>query len=110
MFVILMEVVGTVALGLILGSLSSMFMVRATASLSLHERRLANPKSPFDGDHQTSRLLEDKVERQLAELREYLTEKRVPKKLRGRVRHYMELLYRHKTVRHKREIHPMPEP
>ena len=33
-FVILMEVVGTVALGLILGSLSSMFMVRATASLS----------------------------------------------------------------------------
>ncbi len=40
------------------------------------------------------------MERQLAELREYLTEKRVPKKLRGRVRHYMELLYRHKTVRH----------
>ena len=42
------------------------------------------------------------MERQLAELREYLTEKRVPKKLRGRVRHYMELLYRHKTVRHTR--------
>ena len=29
--------------------------------------------------------------------------KRVPKKLRGRVRHYMELLYRHKTVRHTRD-------
>jgi hypothetical protein len=71
LFVISMEVVGTVALGLILGSLSSMFM--------------------------TTRLLEDKVERQMAELREYLTEKRIPKKLRNRVRHYMELLYRKKT-------------
>ena len=48
------------------------------------------------------------MERQLAELREYLTEKRVPKKLRGRVRHYMELLYRHKTVRHTREFPPIP--
>ena len=47
------------------------------------------------------------MERQLAELREYLTEKRVPKKLRGRVRHYMELLYRHKTVRHS--LLSMPE-
>jgi uncharacterized membrane protein YciS (DUF1049 family) len=71
MFVIMMEVVGTVALGLLLGSLSSLFT--------------------------TSRLLEDRVERQLAELREFLTEKRVPKKLKNRVRHYMELLYRHKT-------------
>lgn len=71
LFVISMEVVGTVALGLILGSLSSIFM--------------------------TSRLLEDKVERQMAELREFLTEKRVPKNLRNRVRHYMDLLYRHKT-------------
>jgi hypothetical protein len=71
LFVIMMEVVGTVALGLLLGSLSSMFT--------------------------TSRLLEDRVERQLAELREFLTEKRVPKKLKNRVRHYMELLYRHKT-------------
>ena len=50
------------------------------------------------------------MERQLAELREYLTEKRVPKKLRGRVRHYMELLYRHKTVRHTREFPPIPKP
>eukprot|EP01045_Picozoa_sp_COSAG04_P015965 COSAG04_NODE_1300_length_7317_cov_56.834682_7_plen_81_part_00 len=33
-FVILMEVVGTVALGLILGSLSSMFMVRVTLTPS----------------------------------------------------------------------------
>eukprot|EP01043_Picozoa_sp_COSAG02_P022233 COSAG02_NODE_1150_length_14208_cov_5.805231_4_plen_438_part_00 len=71
LFVISMEVVGTVALGLILGSLSSMFM--------------------------TTRLLEDKVERQMAELREFLAEKRVPKNLRNRVRHYMDLLYRHKT-------------
>ena len=50
------------------------------------------------------------MERQLAELREYLTEKRVPKKLRGRVRHYMELLYRHKTVRHTHEFPPIPKP
>ena len=79
---------------------------------SLHERSLAEPVSTHScgGDHQTSRLLEDKVERQLAELREYLTEKRVPKKLRGRVRHYMELLYRHKTVRHTHEFPPIPKP
>ena len=68
---ILAEVVGTVALGIILGSLSSMFT--------------------------SSRLLDDRVDKQLAELREYLNEKHVPPKLRSRVRHYMELLYRRRT-------------
>lgn len=77
-FVILAEVVGTVALGLILGSLSSMFT--------------------------TARLLEDRVERQLAELREFLEEKEVPPKLRNRIRHYMELLYRRRTGYDEKEL------
>ena len=71
LFVIAMEVAGTVVLGLILGSLSSMFT--------------------------STRLLEDKVERQMAELREYLNERNVPRQLRARIRHYMELFYRKKT-------------
>ena len=70
-FVIAMEVAGTVVLGLILGSLSSIFT--------------------------SSRILDDKVERQMAELREYLNEKNMPKALGERIRHYMELFYSKRT-------------
>ena len=36
--------------------------------------------------------MEEKVNRQLAELREFMDVRRIPKELRVRVRHYMELL------------------
>jgi CRP-like cAMP-binding protein len=43
------------------------------------------------------KLLEEKVNRQLAELREFMDVRRIPKELRVRVRRYMELLYSQKS-------------
>ena len=40
------------------------------------------------------KMLEQKVETQLGELREFLQQKRVPKKLAQQVRQYMRVLYR----------------
>lgn len=77
-FVILCEVIGTVTCGVILGTLSSMFMA--------------------------SRLLEEKVDRELAELREFLEVRRIPKKLKLRVRRYMEHLFRRKTGYNEKEL------
>ena len=42
-------------------------------------------------------LLEAKVTRQLAELREFLVEQKLPRELTGKIRRYMEQLYRQKT-------------
>ena len=77
-FVILCEVIGTVACGVILGTLSSMFMA--------------------------TRLLEEKVDRELAELREFLEVKKIPRKVRNKVRRYMEHLYRCKTGYDEQEL------
>ena len=51
-----------------------------------------------------TRLLEEKVDRELAELREFLEMRRVPKKVRNKVRRYMEHLYRRKTGYDEQEL------
>ena len=45
----------------------------------------------------SSKLLEEKVDKQLAELREFMAAKRIPRSLRRRIRDFMETLFRSKT-------------
>eukprot|EP01043_Picozoa_sp_COSAG02_P063986 COSAG02_NODE_9222_length_2285_cov_1.546661_2_plen_281_part_01 len=52
----------------------------------------------------SSKLLEEKVDRQLAELREFMHEKQIPKQLRKRIREFMEQLYRAKTGYDVKEV------
>ena len=40
----------------------------------------------------SSKILEEKVDMQLAELREFMAQKRLPKELRKRIREFMETL------------------
>lgn len=50
------------------------------------------------------KLLDEKSNRQLAELREFLDQKNVPKRLRRKVRDYMEHLYMKKTAYDERVV------
>ena len=45
----------------------------------------------------SKKLLESKVERQLAELREFLQEKNIPKEIRQQIKHFMQKLYQTRT-------------
>jgi CRP-like cAMP-binding protein len=50
------------------------------------------------------KLLEEKVDKQLSELREFMQAKGIPKLLRHKVRRYMETLYEQKTGFDEREV------
>ena len=89
-FSILAELFGCVLFAMLIGTLGSMMV----GKLPRHFWRLdpvcrspaRRPLRPGE------KLLEEKVNRQLAELREFMDVRRIPKELRVRVRHYMELL------------------
>ena len=50
------------------------------------------------------KALEEKIDNQMAELREFMQEKGVPQHLRKRVKQYMETLYRKKTAYNEKEV------
>eukprot|EP01048_Picozoa_sp_COSAG05_P000863 COSAG05_NODE_27_length_29281_cov_199.946919_5_plen_141_part_00 len=52
----------------------------------------------------STQLLTDRVDRKLAELREFLKQKMIDPSLRRKIRAYMEQLYHHKTGYDAREV------
>eukprot|EP01043_Picozoa_sp_COSAG02_P035479 COSAG02_NODE_2543_length_8570_cov_24.762956_11_plen_556_part_00 len=70
-FTLVLQMIGAIVFGMIIGTVGTLLM--------------------------SSKLLEEKVDRQLAELREFMHEKDIPKPLRKRIRDYMEHLYKAKT-------------
>ena len=65
------ELLGSMIFGIMIGSLSTMLM--------------------------SGKALEEKIDNQLAELQEFMTQKNIPSKLRTKVRRYMELYYEKKS-------------
>lgn len=70
-FTLILQLIGAIVFGMVIGTVGTLLM--------------------------SSKLLEEKVDRQLAELREFMQEKKIPKPLRKRIRDFMEQLYKAKT-------------
>lgn len=77
-FTLVLQLVGAIVFSLVIGTVGTLLM--------------------------SSKLLEEKVDRQLAELREFMQEKQIPKALRKRIREFMEQLYRAKTGYDVKEV------
>ena len=77
-FVILLQLMGAIVFGFIIGTVGTILMSWG--------------------------LLEEKITRKLAELREFMKEKNVPVLTRRKVKKYMEEYYRSKTSYDEREV------
>ena len=77
-FTLILQLIGAIVFGVVIGTVGTLLM--------------------------SSKLLEEKVDRQLAELREFMHEKQIPKPLRKRIRDFMEQLYKAKTGYDVKEV------